>query len=178
MDGRLLGEVARALDAPLAGRAELFTADQPMNTLVDSADVAAAALWLADDAAPPRHRHHPDRRRRLHGQVTAMTTTPAAAPARPATERQFWFAERIAPRSPAWRVLSAVRVDGTVERELLAEAAHRVTARHPALHSVFTPVGGRGEVCPRRAAHPAPPEPAARQRLRHRRRAPGLHRPP
>ncbi|MBX7550183.1 condensation domain-containing protein [Streptomyces sp. NPDC004232] len=72
-----------------------------------------------------------------------MTTAPATT-GRPATatERQFWFAERIAPGSPAWRVLSAVRIDGTVDRALLTEAAGRVVARHPALHSVFTPAGG------------------------------------
>jgi NAD(P)-dependent dehydrogenase (short-subunit alcohol dehydrogenase family) len=51
MEGRMLSEVARALDVPLAGHEELFTADQPMNTLVDPADVAAAALWLACDAS-------------------------------------------------------------------------------------------------------------------------------
>ncbi|RDG36797.1 SDR family oxidoreductase [Streptomyces corynorhini] len=51
MDGRMLSEVARALDIPQAGHDELFTADQPMNTLVDPADVAAAALWLACDAS-------------------------------------------------------------------------------------------------------------------------------
>ncbi|MFF7476196.1 SDR family oxidoreductase [Streptomyces sp. NPDC008092] len=51
MDGRMLSEVARALDVPVAEHEELFTADQPMNTLVDPADVAAAALWLAGDGA-------------------------------------------------------------------------------------------------------------------------------
>ncbi|MER5789519.1 condensation domain-containing protein [Streptomyces sp. NPDC001980] len=72
-----------------------------------------------------------------------MTAAPAPT-GRPATatERQFWFAERIAPGSPAWRVLSAVRIDGAVDRTLLTEAAGQVVARHPALHSVFTPAGG------------------------------------
>ncbi|MFF7964762.1 SDR family oxidoreductase [Streptomyces sp. NPDC007903] len=51
MDGRMLSEVARALDVPAAEHEELFTADQPMNTLVDPADVAAAALWLAGDGS-------------------------------------------------------------------------------------------------------------------------------
>ncbi|MBX7550184.1 SDR family oxidoreductase [Streptomyces sp. NPDC004232] len=51
MDGRMLSEVARALDVPLAEHAELFTADQPMNSLVDPADVADAALWLAGDGS-------------------------------------------------------------------------------------------------------------------------------
>ncbi|WP_406839800.1 SDR family oxidoreductase [Streptomyces sp. AHU1] len=51
MDGRMLSEVARALDVPAAEHEELFTADQPMNTLVDPADVAEAALWLAGDGS-------------------------------------------------------------------------------------------------------------------------------
>ncbi|WP_192582679.1 condensation domain-containing protein [Streptomyces triticiradicis] len=59
-----------------------------------------------------------------------------------ATERQFWFAERIAPGSPAWRVLSTVRIDGPPDREALAAAAARVVARHPALRSVFAPADG------------------------------------
>ncbi|MEV7199206.1 condensation domain-containing protein [Streptomyces griseoluteus] len=59
-----------------------------------------------------------------------------------ATERQFWFAERIAPGSPAWRVLSTVRVDGAPDRQTLAAAAARVVARHPALRSVFAPEEG------------------------------------
>lgn len=49
-EGRMLAEVARALDVPLAGHEELFTEQQPMNTLVDPADVAEAALWLCCDA--------------------------------------------------------------------------------------------------------------------------------
>ncbi|MEV8032183.1 SDR family oxidoreductase [Streptomyces sp. NPDC002742] len=49
MEGRMLSEVARALEIPAAGHQELFTEQQPMNTLVDPADVAAAALWLARD---------------------------------------------------------------------------------------------------------------------------------
>ncbi|WP_369263210.1 SDR family oxidoreductase [Streptomyces sp. R35] len=51
MDGRMLSEVARALDIPAQEHEALFTADQPMHTLVDPEDVAAAALWLASDAS-------------------------------------------------------------------------------------------------------------------------------
>jgi len=67
---------------------------------------------------------------------------PQPRPVSPA-ERQFWFAERIAPGSPAWRVLSAIRVEGPLDRAALTEAARRVVARHPALRSVFTAEGGR-----------------------------------
>ncbi|KPC60636.1 SDR family oxidoreductase [Streptomyces chattanoogensis] len=51
MEGRMLSEVARALDLLADGHQELFTEQQPMNTLTDPADVAAAALWLACDAS-------------------------------------------------------------------------------------------------------------------------------
>jgi NAD(P)-dependent dehydrogenase (short-subunit alcohol dehydrogenase family) len=47
VEGRMLSEVARALDVPAAEHEALFTEQQPMNTLIDPADVAAAALWLA-----------------------------------------------------------------------------------------------------------------------------------
>ncbi|WP_367129262.1 condensation domain-containing protein [Saccharothrix sp. HUAS TT1] len=73
---------------------------------------------------------------------------PLAEPrAASATERQFWFAERIAPGAPAWRVLSTVRVEGSpnstaLDSTALAAAAARVVARHPALRSVFTPEAG------------------------------------
>ncbi|WP_030338209.1 condensation domain-containing protein [Streptomyces sp. NRRL S-1022] len=70
------------------------------------------------------------------------TTLPAERRAATATERQFWFAERIAPGSPAWRVLSTVRIEGALDREVLAGAAARVVARHPALRSVFAPADG------------------------------------
>ncbi|GAA2689316.1 SDR family oxidoreductase [Streptomyces lunalinharesii] len=49
-EGRMLSEVARALDVPLAGHQALFTEQQPMNTLVDPVDVAEAVLWLSCDA--------------------------------------------------------------------------------------------------------------------------------
>ncbi|MGW7362883.1 SDR family oxidoreductase [Streptomyces sp. NPDC054841] len=51
VEGRMLSEVARALDVPAEGHEALFTEQQPMNTLVDPADVAAAVVWLASDEA-------------------------------------------------------------------------------------------------------------------------------
>ncbi|MGM1061402.1 condensation domain-containing protein [Saccharothrix sp. Mg75] len=70
-------------------------------------------------------------------------STPRAEPrAASATERQFWFAERIAPGAPAWRVLSTVRVEGSPDPTALAAAAARVVTRHPVLRSVFTPEAG------------------------------------
>ncbi|MGI5479415.1 SDR family oxidoreductase [Streptomyces lavendofoliae] len=49
VEGRMLSEVARALDVPLGEHEALFTEHQPMNTLVDPEDVAATTLWLASE---------------------------------------------------------------------------------------------------------------------------------
>jgi NAD(P)-dependent dehydrogenase (short-subunit alcohol dehydrogenase family) len=49
LEGVMLSEIARALDVPADEHEETFLAAQPMNALVEPEDVAAAALWLADD---------------------------------------------------------------------------------------------------------------------------------
>jgi NAD(P)-dependent dehydrogenase (short-subunit alcohol dehydrogenase family) len=49
VEGRMLSEIARSLDVPVAEHEETFLQAQPMNALVDPDDVAAAALWLASD---------------------------------------------------------------------------------------------------------------------------------
>jgi NAD(P)-dependent dehydrogenase (short-subunit alcohol dehydrogenase family) len=51
LDGRMLAEVARCLDVPLAGHEQLFTESQPTNRLVEAAEVAAAALWLLSEGS-------------------------------------------------------------------------------------------------------------------------------
>jgi NAD(P)-dependent dehydrogenase (short-subunit alcohol dehydrogenase family) len=49
VEGRMLSEIARALDVPVAEHEETFTQAQPMNALIEPDDIAAAALWLASD---------------------------------------------------------------------------------------------------------------------------------
>ncbi|WP_020608200.1 SDR family oxidoreductase [Actinokineospora enzanensis] len=49
VEGRMLAEIARALDVPVAEHESTFVLAQPMNALVEPEDVAAAALWLAAD---------------------------------------------------------------------------------------------------------------------------------
>ncbi|MGW2636937.1 SDR family oxidoreductase [Streptomyces sp. NPDC001348] len=49
MEGRMLSEIARCLDVPVEDHEALFAQGQPMNRLVEPADVAAAAVWLASD---------------------------------------------------------------------------------------------------------------------------------
>ncbi|MEU5690769.1 SDR family oxidoreductase [Actinosynnema sp. NPDC020468] len=49
VEGRMLSEVARSLGVPVDGHETAFTADQPLNALVEPEDVASAAVWLASD---------------------------------------------------------------------------------------------------------------------------------
>ncbi|MBT2377981.1 oxidoreductase [Streptomyces sp. CB00316] len=48
-EGRMLSEIARSLDLPVAEHEETFVQSQPMNSLIEPEDVAGAALWLASD---------------------------------------------------------------------------------------------------------------------------------
>ncbi|MFJ4708081.1 SDR family oxidoreductase [Streptomyces anulatus] len=49
MEGRMLAEIARSLEVPVAEHETAFVRDQPMNVLVEPGDVADAVLWLASD---------------------------------------------------------------------------------------------------------------------------------
>ncbi|MFE9613510.1 SDR family oxidoreductase [Streptomyces sp. NPDC006012] len=50
-EGRMLAEIARALDVPVGEHEEAFTEAQPMNALIEPEDVAAAVVYLASDDA-------------------------------------------------------------------------------------------------------------------------------
>ena len=49
VEGRMLSEIARSLDVPVAEHEELFIQAQPTNSLVEPNEVACAAVWLASD---------------------------------------------------------------------------------------------------------------------------------
>ncbi|MER5891284.1 mycofactocin-coupled SDR family oxidoreductase [Streptomyces sp. NPDC001941] len=49
VEGRMLSEIARSLDVPVAEHEETFVQAQPMNALIEPDDIASAALWLASD---------------------------------------------------------------------------------------------------------------------------------
>ncbi len=49
MEGRMLSEIAKSLDVPVAEHGETFVLAQPMNALIEPDDVTGAALWLASD---------------------------------------------------------------------------------------------------------------------------------
>ncbi|WP_217213900.1 SDR family oxidoreductase [Streptomyces sp. AC550_RSS872] len=48
-EGRMLAEIARALDVPVHEHEKTFVEAQPMNALIEPADVAAAIVFLASD---------------------------------------------------------------------------------------------------------------------------------
>jgi NAD(P)-dependent dehydrogenase (short-subunit alcohol dehydrogenase family) len=49
MEGRMLAEIARALDVPVTGHEKTFVEAQPMNALIEPGDVAAAVVYLVSD---------------------------------------------------------------------------------------------------------------------------------
>jgi NAD(P)-dependent dehydrogenase (short-subunit alcohol dehydrogenase family) len=51
VEGRMLAEIARSLDVPVAEHERVFVRDQPMNALMEPTDIANAALWLAGDGS-------------------------------------------------------------------------------------------------------------------------------
>jgi NAD(P)-dependent dehydrogenase (short-subunit alcohol dehydrogenase family) len=51
LEGRMLAEIARCLDVPVAEYETAFLAGQPTNALVEAGDVAEAAVWLGSDEA-------------------------------------------------------------------------------------------------------------------------------
>ncbi|UXI66213.1 SDR family oxidoreductase [Tahibacter amnicola] len=51
VEGRMLSEIARSLDVDVAEHESVFVQSQPMNELIEPADIADAAIWLGSDAA-------------------------------------------------------------------------------------------------------------------------------
>jgi NAD(P)-dependent dehydrogenase (short-subunit alcohol dehydrogenase family) len=49
MEGKMLSEIARSLDVPVAEHEDTFVRSQPMNALIGPEDIANAAIWLASD---------------------------------------------------------------------------------------------------------------------------------
>jgi len=49
VEGRMLSEIARSLDVPIAEHEAVFVQAQPMNALIEPEDIAWAAVWLASD---------------------------------------------------------------------------------------------------------------------------------
>ena len=49
VEGRMLSEIARSLDLPVADHERTFVEPQPTNALMEPDDVASAVVWLASD---------------------------------------------------------------------------------------------------------------------------------
>ncbi|MEU8707352.1 SDR family oxidoreductase [Streptomyces sp. NPDC048565] len=49
VEGRMLAEIARALDVPVSEHEQAFVEAQPMNALIEPEDVAAAVVFLVSD---------------------------------------------------------------------------------------------------------------------------------
>jgi NAD(P)-dependent dehydrogenase (short-subunit alcohol dehydrogenase family) len=49
VEGRMLSEIARSLEVPVAEHEEIFVQAQPMNALIEPESIAASAIWLASD---------------------------------------------------------------------------------------------------------------------------------
>ncbi|ETK36717.1 NAD-dependent epimerase/dehydratase family protein [Microbispora sp. ATCC PTA-5024] len=108
----------------------------------DSDDERLAAL---------RARLTPDQletlRRRLGADALPPVAEPPATPATPAegtgerplsaTERRFWFLERLAPGTGRYVIPVAFELTGRIDEEALRSAFTRVVARHPVLRSVY-----------------------------------------
>ncbi|MEU2729141.1 amino acid adenylation domain-containing protein [Streptomyces griseoviridis] len=77
--------------------------------------------------------------------------SPGTEPARPAedegrltaAEERMWVLHRLAPDSPAYTVVSAVRVHGVLEPRILQQALTRLAERHAALRTTFVERDGR-----------------------------------
>jgi NAD(P)-dependent dehydrogenase (short-subunit alcohol dehydrogenase family) len=49
VEGKMLSEIARSLNVPVAEHEQLFIQAQPTNALVEPEEVASTAVWLASD---------------------------------------------------------------------------------------------------------------------------------
>ncbi|MFO7165694.1 MAG: amino acid adenylation domain-containing protein, partial [Mycolicibacterium hassiacum] len=80
--------------------------------------------------------------------VGSGTRPPLVASDRPETlplsyaQQRLWFLEQLQGPSPIYNMAVALRLDGTLEPDALAQAFNDVLARHESLRTVFTSTGG------------------------------------
>jgi amino acid adenylation domain-containing protein len=139
----------------------------PMAELLECAGIAEAARLLSErlqapvdeslsEKSPLRHKDSKNQSydgvsdtpvtfvsSRLGGFQTASETSRAgwqeAPPERPlsAGQRALWFLSRLAPRSTAYTIASAVRLIGALDRAAVRAALAALMERHAALRTVF-----------------------------------------
>ncbi len=54
-----------------------------------------------------------------------------------AAQRRIWFEQELRPENPAWNIVAAVRIAGSIDVELLGRALTEAQARHRALRATF-----------------------------------------
>ena len=67
-------------------------------------------------------------------------------------QERLWFLAQLAPDNPFYNVPTALRLEGTLDRDALAAALAEIVRRHESLRSLFPARGGR----PVNEIHPAP----------------------
>ena len=58
-------------------------------------------------------------------------------------QRSLWFLYQLAPLSPAYNIVNAVRLKGDIDIPALQRAFEKLVERHPALRTTFTAVGNK-----------------------------------
>jgi amino acid adenylation domain-containing protein/non-ribosomal peptide synthase protein (TIGR01720 family) len=77
------------------------------------------------------------RRARLAQLLAAKASQPATAPLHPA-QRRLWFVSQLAPHSPVYNVVRAIRLQGELDTAAWQTAVHHTAQRHAPLRTTFT----------------------------------------
>ena len=117
----------------LARARDVLGVTLPLRSLFEAPTVAALAARVAAlRGAAPHAAGRPQPAAAPAGEDGS------AAPLSPAQQR-LWFLHRLEPRSPAYHIAGAVRLDGPLRPDLLAAALAAVVRRQTMLRTVFRP---------------------------------------
>ncbi|WP_254623733.1 non-ribosomal peptide synthase/polyketide synthase [Myxococcus sp. CA033] len=130
-----------------------FNVELPLRELFEAPTVAGLARYL--DAS---------RQEQQGLEVPALTPVPrtGALPLSFAQQR-LWFIDQLDPGSALYNILTALRLEGTLDIAALERAVSDVVSRHEALRTTFTSIDGQ----PSQVIHPAAPVSIALIDLRH-----------
>lgn len=110
-------------------RCEL-TVDLPMQAVMEAPDLAALAARLEEHAA------------RGDGETDAIVAAPAEEWPLSLAEEKLWFLAQLDPRTAAYNIPAALRLDGAVSADTLAQCFVEISRRHAVLRSVYGTSGG------------------------------------
>jgi amino acid adenylation domain-containing protein/FkbH-like protein len=117
--------------------------DLPLRELFEATTIATLAARVDAAAGSPL-------------DLAALAIPPLAAGEAPPlsfAQERLWFLDQLDPASPAYNLPSAVLLEGSFDAALFAAILNAIVARHAALRTTFTVVGGR----PRQRVHAALP---------------------